>query len=238
MRLDQWLSQATALSRSQAQRLIRQGAITLHTQVLKNPSQHIDPYEPIELEHNRITLPQPLYLMLNKPQDVVSATVDAHQRTVLDLVEHPHRHTLHVVGRLDKDTTGLLLLTSDGDWSHRITAPRKQVGKTYLVTLAKPLSTQALIQLRQGVLLQGEKRPTSPALIEVLEKELIRLTIYEGMYHQVKRMLAAVGNEVLKLHRECIGDLQLDQQLPLGEWRELSVTERALPLENTLSITD
>lgn len=230
MRLDQFVSQATGLSRSQAQRLIRQGAITLQTQVLKNPNQHIDPLEAIELEHNRLTLPQPLYLMLNKPVGVISATEDAHQRTVLDLITHPHKHTLHVVGRLDKDTTGLLLLTSDGEWSHRITAPRKQVGKTYLVTIAKPLSTEALRQLQQGVVLQGEKHPTSPAQVEVVNQEQIRLTIYEGMYHQVKRMLAVVGNEVLVLHREKIGELMLDQQLASGTWRELEMAERALPL--------
>lgn len=228
MRLDQFVSQATGLSRSQTQRLIKAGAITLHDQVLKNPSQHIEPHLPIQYEHTLLTLPQPLYLMLNKPQGVVSATSDAHQPTVLDLIQHPHKHSLHVVGRLDKDTTGLLLLTSEGDWSHRIAAPRKQIGKTYLVTLADALTHSALKQLEQGIHLEGEKRPTSPAQVTVVSDLQLRLTIYEGMYHQVKRMIAVVGSKVVALHRERIGELSLDKDLALGEWRELSYEERAL----------
>ena len=227
MRLDQFVSQATGLSRSQAQRLIRQGALTLQGHILTNPSQHIEPNDPIELEQTVLTLPQPLYLMLNKPQGVVSATSDA-QATVLDLIDHPHKHTLHLVGRLDKDTTGLLLLTSEGAWSHRITSPHKHIGKTYLVTVEQPLTALALEQLQQGIQLQGEKRPTSPAQVVRLGDTQLRLTIYEGMYHQVKRMLTVVGNEVVALHREKIGELELDACLALGNWRELSYEERDL----------
>ncbi|WP_020557983.1 pseudouridine synthase [Thiofilum flexile] len=226
MRLDQFVSQAMGISRSHAQSLIRQGALTLHEQLLKNPSQHIKPHDPIKLEQTLLTLPQPLYLMLNKPAGVVSATTDPHQRTVLDLIQHPHKHTLHVVGRLDKDTTGLLLLSSDGDWSHRIASPRKQIGKTYLVTLAAACNDEALEQLRQGIQLHGEKHPTSPAQVILVSEQQLRLTIYEGMYHQVKRMLAAVGNQVITLHREQIGGLGLDNELAVGEWRVLSDEER------------
>lgn len=163
--------------------------------------------------------------MLHKPAGVVSATEDTEHRTVLDLIDHPHRHTLHVVGRLDKDTTGLLLLTNDGDWSHRISAPKHHVPKTYLATLAWELSEAGAQALRAGVQLHGEKGLTKPAEVEILPEKQARVTISEGKYHQVKRMFAAVGNRVEALHRERIGGLVLDAELSSGEWRALLTQE-------------
>ncbi len=222
MRLDQFVSQATGRSRSDAQKLIRWGQVQVDGVAMIKPASHLDSAARVTLEGEPITLPGKLYLMLHKPAGVVSATEDPTHRTVLDLVNHPHRHTLHVVGRLDKDTTGLLLITNDGDWSHRITSPKHHVPKTYVATLAEPLSAEAAQQLMLGVLLHGETQTVQATDVEILPQQQVRLTIHEGKYHQVKRMLAAVGNHVLALHRERVGEWVL-AGLQEGEWRELCV---------------
>ncbi|MBJ6610113.1 MAG: 16S rRNA pseudouridine(516) synthase [Candidatus Thiothrix moscowensis] len=228
MRLDQFVSQSTGIPRSEAPGLIRGGKVLVNGVRITKASTHIDPAAEVLLYGERIVLPGNIYLMLHKPAGVISATEDPSHRTVLDLVNHPHRHTLHVVGRLDKDTTGLLLMTNDGDWSHRLMSPRHHVPKTYLATLAEPLTEAAAQQLRAGVQLHGEKGLTKPAEVEILPAQQARISIAEGKYHQVKRMLAAVGNRVETLHRERIGGLVLDAQLPPGEWRELQAAELAL----------
>lgn len=228
MRLDQFVSQSTGIPRSEAPGLIRGGRVLVNGVRITNASTHIDPAAEVLLHGERIVLPGNIYLMLHKPAGVISATEDPAHRTVLDLVDHPHRYTLHVVGRLDKDTTGLLLLTNDGDWSHRLMSPRHHVPKTYLATLAEPLTEAAAQQLRAGVQLHGEKGLTKPAEVEILPTQQARITIAEGKYHQVKRMLAAVGNRVEALHRERIGGLVLDTELPPGEWRVLQGAELGL----------
>lgn len=225
MRLDQFVSQAAAIPRSEAQKVIRWGRVRVSGERVCKTSTHIDPEADITLDGERITLPGNIYIMLHKPAGVVSATEDPGHRTVLDLIDHPHRHTLHVVGRLDKDTTGLLLITNDGEWSHRLMSPKHHVPKTYLATLAEPLTEAAAEQLRTGVQLHGEKGLTLPAAVEILPEQQARITIAEGKYHQVKRMLAAVGNRVEALHRERIGGLLLDGELPPGEWRVLTDQE-------------
>lgn len=225
MRLDQFVSQALGISRNEAQKLIRAGLISLHGQVLTKAPTAIDSHAQLVYEDDVLSLPSLLYLMLNKPQGVISATEDPSQRTVLDLIKHPQVSSLHPVGRLDKDTTGLLLLTNDGQWSHRITAPRKHVPKVYLAKLAEPISLAAAAQLEQGVLLHGETQTVAASKAEILPEQYLRLTIHEGKYHQIKRMLAAVGNRVEQLHRERIGGLSLDGRLAAGEWRLLSHAE-------------
>jgi 16S rRNA pseudouridine516 synthase len=228
MRLDQFVSQSTGISRSDAQKYIRWARVRVNGKGIIKPATHIDPDAEITLDDEKISLPGAIYIMLHKPAGVVSATEDASHRTVLDLIDHPHRHTLHVVGRLDKDTTGLLLITNDGDWSHRLMSPKHHVPKTYLATLAEPLTEEDAEQLRKGVLLHGEKRPTQPAEVEILPDLQARITIHEGMYHQVKRMFAAVGNRVEALHRESIAGLLLDMSLAPGEWRELKGQDHGL----------
>lgn len=222
MRLDQFISQATGMSRAHAQRCIRGRQVSVAGEVITKAAQHIDPTAEVLLEGEPLALPGDIYLMLNKPAGVVSATQDPAQPTVMDLIDHPHWYTLHVVGRLDKDTTGLLLLTNDGNWSHRLTSPRHHVDKVYLATLAEPLSEAAAQQLRTGVMLNGEKQPTLPATVEILSDQQVRLTLHEGKYHQVKRMLAAVGNRVTALHRERVGEWSLPEDLAEGEWMLLS----------------
>ncbi|MEZ5536671.1 MAG: pseudouridine synthase [Thiolinea sp.] len=218
MRLDQFVSQATGMSRKDAQRCIRGKHIIVGGHVITKAATHITASDEVLLDFEPLALPGNIYIMLHKPAGLVSATEDASQPTVMDLVDHPHWHTLHIVGRLDKDTTGLLLLTNDGDWSHRITSPHHHVAKTYLAKLAEPLSEVAAEQLRQGVMLNSEQQPTRPAQLEMLADNQVRLTIHEGKYHQVKRMFAAVGNRVVGLHREQIGPWVLPDELEAGEW--------------------
>ncbi|MGL5359962.1 MAG: pseudouridine synthase, partial [Shewanella sp.] len=130
-------------------------------------------------------------------------------------------------GRLDADTTGLVLITSDGQWSHRITSPKKECVKRYLVDLAEPVDSSVTALFAAGVQLRGEEGLTKPAILEILSPLRVRLSITEGKYHQVKRMFAAVGNHVVGLHRERIGQIELDAALALGEWRYLTAAEIA-----------
>ena len=162
--------------------------------------------------------------MLNKPAGVVSATTDNHDKTVLDLLKDAPGKDLFPVGRLDKDTEGLLLITNDGVLSHNLLSPKKHVDKTYLVKTAETVTLDMIHALEQGVDI-GEEKITLPAKVKLLEEKEIELTIMEGKFHQVKRMLKAVGNEVVYLKRLSMGSLILDEALKLGEYRILTEKE-------------
>ncbi|MCR6555561.1 16S rRNA pseudouridine(516) synthase RsuA, partial [Aeromonas sp. CPF2-S1] len=166
--------------------------------------------------------------MLHKPEGYVCSNEDPDHATVFHLLDEPAMGKLHVVGRLDLDTTGLVLITDDGQWSHRITSPRHECAKTYHVWLADPVSEEAISLFADGIYLRNENDKTRPAELEILDEREARLTIHEGKYHQVKRMFAAIGNKVVGLHRERIGDLALDDELAPGEYRELTEEEVAL----------
>jgi 16S rRNA pseudouridine516 synthase len=163
--------------------------------------------------------------MLHKPIGYVSATVDSDHPTVLDLLDEPNKQALHIAGRLDIDTTGLVLITDDGQWSHRVMSPRHECQKTYHVILAAALVPDAEERLQAGILLNSEKQLTKPAMLERLNSNEVRLTISEGKYHQVKRTFAALDNRVTDLHRERIGAITLDQSLAPGAYRALTEAE-------------
>ncbi|MNH26135.1 Ribosomal small subunit pseudouridine synthase A [compost metagenome] len=165
--------------------------------------------------------------MLHKPEGYVCSNEDPDHATVFQLLDEPAMGKLHVVGRLDLDTTGLVLITDDGQWSHRITSPRHECAKTYHVWLADPVSEDAISLFADGVFLRNEEDKTRPAQLELLGECEALLTIHEGKYHQVKRMFAAIGNKVVGLHREQIGELVLDEELAPGEYRELTPEEIA-----------
>jgi len=225
MRLDQFVAQACDVSRKQAKALIKAGRITVAGE--RSQAQQRVGVAVVLFDGQPITVPGERYYMLHKPCGYVSATEDGAHATALSLLPRQLRQGLHIAGRLDKDTTGLLLLTTDGHWSRRVTAPRYQVEKTYVATLASPLANTAITQLEEGVMLHGESKPTLPAKLEKLTDTKIKLTIVEGRYHQVKRMLAAVNNRVLALHRERVGTLIIDSTLAEGEYRALTETEIA-----------
>ncbi len=226
-RLDQFIATSTELSRKEAKRAISAGRVHLDGQPCKSATTKISATVEVTLDGQPCNLPGERYLMLNKPAGVVSATRDSDHPTALDLLPSDMAHTLHIAGRLDMDTTGLLLLTTDGQWSHRLTSPRVECPKTYRVSLSDPLTTEAARQLEQGLLLRNDPSPTRPAQVRMVEDKVIELTISEGRYHQVKRMLAAVGNHVEALHRSRIGSIALDPTLAPGEFRELTAEEVA-----------
>ena len=170
------------------------------------------------------------YYMLNKPAGVVSATTDQHDKTVLDLLKDAYGKDLFPVGRLDKDTEGLLLITNDGELSHNLLSPKKHVDKTYLVKTKEMVTLDMASALEQGVDI-GEEKLTLPAKVKILKEKEIELSITEGKFHQVKRMLKAVGNEVIYLKRLSMGSLLLDESLKCGEYRSLTDAE-ILELKN------
>lgn len=227
MRLDFLVANGANLSRKEARRAILAERVTIDGEVCKKAATQLSGHETVLFDGEPMVLPGERYLMLNKPEEVVSATSDGEHVTALDLLPPALRRNLHIAGRLDLDTTGLLLLTTDGQWSHRVTSPRSHCTKTYRVTVAEPLTDAMIRTLEDGVALRGEDKLTAPATVERLSDTCLRLSIAEGRYHQVKRMLAAVGNHVEALHREAIGGVTLDATLAPGEYRELTRDEIA-----------
>ena len=227
MRLDYYLAHAEGMSRKEAKVAVSKGQIEVNGQLVKKANHQVSESDNVLLQGRQLVWQQERYYMLHKPADYVCATQDAEHAIVLDLLPNQLHKDLKIVGRLDKDTTGLLLLTTDGQWLHRITSPKHACRKTYLVNLATAISADAVSQLEEGVMLNGESVATLAATVEVLADTCIRLTIEEGKYHQVKRMLAAVGNKVVALHREKIGAVLLDEGLTEGEFRILTPTEVA-----------
>jgi 16S rRNA pseudouridine516 synthase len=227
MRLDRYVSHGTGLSRSLAQRAIRDGRVQVAGAVVTDPSRHVAETAPIVIDGAPVATPGPRYYMLHKPAGYVCAASDTRYPTILELIDTDRREGLHVAGRLDADTTGLVLVTDDGDWSHRVTSPRHKLPKVYHVTLAEPLTDVAEGALRAGVQLDNEPHSCRPAAIERLSDTTLHLTITEGKYHQVKRMFAATGNHVARLHRVQIGALRLDPALAEGASRPLLADEIA-----------
>ena len=228
MRLDKFLSQQLGVSRALVLRELRNKRVTVDGEIVKTGSMKISPEQRVEFDGNVLDqITGPRYFMLNKPQGYVCSTDDPDHPTVLYFLEEPVAYKLHAAGRLDIDTTGLVLMTDDGQWSHRITSPRHQCEKTYLVTLENPLADDTAAQFEAGVQLHNEDSLTKPAQLEQVDERVVRLTISEGRYHQVKRMFAAVGNHVVALHRERIGGIVMDEDLEPGQYRPLTEQEIA-----------
>ncbi|MCX2840262.1 16S rRNA pseudouridine(516) synthase RsuA [Microbulbifer thermotolerans] len=225
MRLDKAVSQVTDLSRSDVKRAAKAGRISVNGDIVTDPSSKVVETDTLCLDGEPLLEPGPRYLMLHKPRGCVSATKDSEHPTVLDLIDEPNKHKLHIAGRLDIDTTGLLLLTDDGQWSHKVTSPRHHCDKTYYAHLAERIDESAVEKFAKGIWLENEKKRTKPATLDILFANEVRVTISEGRYHQVKRMFAALGNRVLQLHRERIGDIVLDETLQEGEYRPLTPEE-------------
>lgn len=234
-RLDRLLANLGYGSRREVTSLVRDGRVVLDGAPLKDSGQRIavtpDLPERMTVAGAPIDPPAPLTLIMHKPLGVVCSHREA-GRSVYELLPHRWRARepgLSTIGRLDKDTSGLLLITDDGPFLHRVISPRSHVAKRYLATLARPLSGDEAALFASGTLmLEGEKEPLAPAVLETLDPKLARLTITEGRYHQVRRMFAAVGNHVEALHRESIGGLALPGDLAAGEWRRLTGAETDL----------
>ncbi len=224
MRIDRFLTRRGVHSGKEVARLLADGKVMVDGVTENTGLRKIDRFSRVELDGEILQSHEAVYLMLNKPAGWLSATKDPQHPTVIELIDHPLRDKLHLAGRLDRASTGLLLLTNDGRWSKRVTEPVEEISKVYRVTTRDEISPETAAIFAAGIYFAYEDLTTRPAVLEILGDREARLSIHEGRYHQVKRMFHAVGNQVLSLHRESIGRLVLDG-LPPGAFRRLTATE-------------
>lgn len=227
LRLDKYLSDMNIGSRSEIKIWIRKGRVSVNDLPCRKPEQKVSTDDTITFDGQKIIYEKYLYYMLNKPAGVVSATEDKKDRTVLDLIQTIKRKDLFPVGRLDKDTEGLLLITNDGDLAHRLLSPKKEVPKVYYARIEGRVTDDDVTAFQSGISI-GEAKPCLPAKLEIqISDDIseINLTIYEGKFHQVKRMFEAVGKEVIYLKRIAMGGLSLDPTLKSGDYRRLTIDE-------------
>lgn len=227
MRLDKFMSEMGVLSRKECAKVVKRGGITVNGVPAKRADLHIDPEnDVVALSGVLVKYSEFVYIMMNKPAGILSATEDPKQETVLDLLPEKYKKMkLFPSGRLDKDTTGFLLLTNDGELSHKLLSPKHHVEKSYSYSLRDELTESDRVKICAGVDI-GEKNITAPAKITVeADRHDGIITITEGKYHQIKRMFAAVGNEIVRLERITFGGLDLDPTLERGDWRELTENE-------------
>ena len=232
MRIDKLLSNLGIGTRSEIKKMIKQKQIKINGELVKNGKDQLDPDSAqVTINDQPVAIQLTKYLMLNKSQNVITATEDASQRTVLDLISATDSvKGLVPVGRLDKDTTGLLLLTNDGQLAHRLLAPQKHVAKTYQATIDGIVTSDTIDNFKNGIQLKDGTRckPATLKIISTVEKNNqseVEITITEGKYHQIKRMFAACGMHVAALKRVTMGPLKLDQTLEPGQYRLLSENE-------------
>lgn len=231
MRLDKYLADMGEGTRQEVKKQIRRGSVTVNGETVRSPERKVGEEDQVCLDGRQVSYAKMEYFMLNKPAGVVSATEDRRDRTVLDLIADRKRKDLFPVGRLDKDTEGLLLITNDGELSHRLLSPRRHVDKTYYVEVKGCATEVTKRAFLEGVDIGTVEEPlvTMPADLEILEAgqdlSRVRLTIREGKFHQVKRMFQAQDMEVLYLKRESMGPLRLDESLAPGEYRLLAEDE-------------
>lgn len=227
IRLDKYLSDMNIGSRSQVKTWIRKGKVDVNSTPCRKPDEKVDiDKDDVVFDGRRIPYEKYIYLMLNKPQGVVSARTDNRDKTVMDLID-VNRNDLFPVGRLDKDTEGLLLITNNGDLAHRLLSPKKKVSKVYYAKVKGNVTDLDKEAFLSGISI-GDDKPCLPAELEILVSDHIseiNLTIYEGRYHQVKRMFEALNKEVIYLKRISMGSLNLDSSLAIGEYRRLTSEE-------------
>ncbi len=221
-RLDRYLSQALQQSRQSLRPLLAAGLVRVNGEVVRDRQHRIGPFDRVEVADQLLQAREPRYLMLNKPAGVVSATSDEHHTTVLDLVPEMLREELHLAGRLDFNSTGLVLLTNDGVWSKRLSHPETGVWKHYRVTLESALDESDVAAFAAGMRFEFEDLTTRPARLEILRADEADVWLQEGRYHQIRRMFAQRGNKVKTLHRLAVGNVVLDSMLAPGACRARS----------------
>ena len=228
MRLDKFICKSTELSRNEAKKLLKTGDVKVNGEVAKDPAMQVHENNSITIDGHELVARSSRYIMLHKVAETICSNVDEIYPSVLHFIDVDKAFDLHIAGRLDADTTGLVLITDDGRWSHNVISPKKHCPKVYRVWLRDEIMADELPALvehfKAGIQLQGEANLTRPAVLEQVDTDEVLLTITEGKYHQVKRMFAAVGNRVVGLHRESIGNVELADLAP-GEWRYLSEQE-------------
>lgn len=231
MRIDKYLANMNVGSRSEVHKLIKQGVVSINGQKVKTSKERVAESDEVLVDGKKIAYQKYHYFLLNKPQGVLSATEDKSQKTVIDLLRKQDQYQgIAPVGRLDKDTTGLLMLTNDGQLTHELLAPKKHVDKIYRA-LISGLPDKETVQLFASGMTLGDGTKLKPAELKILttdeqkKQAKIEINIREGKYHQIKRMFGACGMKVLELERLQMGNLKLDSNLKLGQYRELSLEE-------------
>lgn len=223
MRLDKYLSNSGAGSRKDVKAVLKKGGVTVDGKMVKDAKTEVTGEEEILMNGMEVLLERGIYIMLNKPGGVISSTEAGRTATVMDIIDHPQKKDMFPVGRLDKDTTGLLFITDDGQLAHELLSPRKKIGKTYIADFEKDVSDSEIQKLEQGIPLKDFT--TAPAEAEKLSARRVKLTITEGKYHQVKRMFGYLENRVTGLRRVGFATLTLDEELAEGSWRRLTTEE-------------
>lgn len=227
MRLDKFLCKSTDLDRKAARVTILNGSITVNGAIVTDCAMQVHENNTVSLNGKPLAPRPSRYIMLHKPANTLCSNVDGAYPSLFHLLDIDRAFDLHIVGRLDADTTGLVLLTDDGRWSFNIISPQYQCEKIYRVQLRDPLNSEATAAIAAkfaaGLNLQGETALTLPATLQQVDEKTVLLTLTEGKFHQVKRMFAAVGNKVIALHRAQIGAVALD--IDVGKWRNLTLAE-------------
>lgn len=223
MRLDKFICKSTGYALIEALALIENRRLVVNGSVVLEASHQVHKNSVVALD-GKILTPRPSrYFMLNKPVDTICSNVDEKYPSVLNLLDVGRVSELHIAGRLDADTTGLVLVTDDGHWSFNLTSPGNRCEKVYRVLLSRPIASDAAQRFAEGLLLQGESDLTHPARLQIIDPYTVLLTLTEGRFHQVKRMFSGIGNRVTSLHRQQIGSLNLD--VDEGHWRSLTPAE-------------
>ena len=223
MRLDKYICKSTEYSLADARVLVENRSIAINDITAIEVSQQVHKNNNVTLD-GKVLIPRSFrYFVLNKPVDMICSNVNEKYPSILNLLDVDRMSELHIAGRLDVDTTGLVLITDDGHWSYNFTSPKNKCKKVYKVKLSHSISSDAIKQFADGMLLQGETKLTHKAKLHIIDSHNVLLSLTEGRFHQVKRMFANIGNRVKSLHRQQIGNLELD--VVSGHWRNLTEAE-------------
>lgn len=227
IRLDKFLSHMGKGTRSEIKKFVKFSKISVNGKIEKDSSRKVDTIEDeIFFDGERVFYKEFTYLMLNKPKGYITASFDEKLKTVMELLKEPYsKMELFAVGRLDIDTTGFLILTNDGKFSYNVTSPNKKITKKYFVKLLYPFTNEQKVLIEKGIFFKKENILIENAIVEIITEKEIFLTISEGKFHQVKRMLEYVNNKVIDLKRVKIGSLELDENLKISEYREITNEE-------------
>jgi len=226
MRLDRFVCKSTHLAKQEAIACIKNGFVIVNGNIVKNEALQVHENNVVTLQDKPLRARPFRYILMNKPANTICSNVDEHFPSLFKHLHIENLSELHIAGRLDADTTGLVLITDDGRWTYNITHPNSMCPKTYRVHLKKEITQHYVEMFKNGIQLQGEEQATLPATLHIVSPKEVLLTITEGKFHQVKRMFKALGNKVISLHRESIGAIYVD--VAIGDWRYLTAEEVAL----------
>jgi len=231
-RLDRFISEQCQINRKKVRLLLAQKRVIVDGVIATDIAQPINKFSVISVNNQLVQQNKALYIMLHKPVGVVCATKDEQHVTVIDLLDEKlaaeEKASLHIVGRLDLNTSGLVLLTNDSRWSEQLTSPQSKVTKHYLVTLQNPLSSEYIEAFAKGMYFNYEKITTKPVTLNILSQYQAEVILIEGRYHQIKRMFGRFNNPVTALHRTSIGDFVLPDSLPSGEYQLLNISNKSI----------